>query len=206
MKIVFDFVQGKLSYDEFENEFVLEPEIWTWIQSLVPNDISNKNCTFRSIYRNMQGFETNNYNVKSTIMSFGYDSEYGRITAFTLISALVKYHYPDIVCKEPLQYGTIEFLEKVDLEYIGGSEVTPFIRNIISAQQDLNNKKIKSMLKDYFHLSPRKYPDWVQEPEWPATSEGVPMIFVSQKRTGELYEYTFKHPETGELRVVEQYT
>ena len=32
MQIVFDFVQGKLSYDEFEIELILHPEIWSWIQ------------------------------------------------------------------------------------------------------------------------------------------------------------------------------
>ena len=41
MKQVFDFVQGKLSYDEFEAEFTLHPEIWTWVQQLIPQDITD---------------------------------------------------------------------------------------------------------------------------------------------------------------------
>ena len=47
----------------------------------------------------MKGFETNNYSVKDTIMSFGYNG----IKAHSLISALLIYHYPDIKVRDPIQ-------------------------------------------------------------------------------------------------------
>ena len=47
MKEVFDFVEGKMSFDEFEAELYLKPEIWKWLQALVPSDIENPECRFR---------------------------------------------------------------------------------------------------------------------------------------------------------------
>ena len=119
MKAVLNFVQGKLTYDEFETEFLSNPEIWDWIQNLVPDDIDDIRCDFRSHYANMQGFEANNYKVKSTVMSFGYDDIYGRTVAHSLISALVRYHDPDIICREPPKESIGSMLEKTGLDYIG---------------------------------------------------------------------------------------
>ena len=101
MEAVLNFVQGKLTYDEFEPEFLINPEIWEWIQNLVPVNICDADCEFRSCYANMQGFEANNYKVKSTVMSFGYDNIHGHTIAHSLISALVQYHYPNIICRNP---------------------------------------------------------------------------------------------------------
>lgn len=109
MKEIFNFVQGLTSYDEFEYILYSNPEIWKWLQGLVPDDIApddiapddiaDDDCPFRKIYGNMKGFETNNYSVKDTIMSFGYNG----IKAHSLISALLIYHYPDIKVRDPIQ-------------------------------------------------------------------------------------------------------
>ena len=203
MKAVFDFVQGKLTYDEFETEFLLNPEIWDWIQNLVPVNIDDIHCDFRSYYANMQGFEANNYRVKSTIMSFGYDTIHGHAISYSLIGALVKYHYPDIICREPPKESISNILEKIGLDYIGGKEVDEFVQNIIISYRD-NVKELKKYLKEKFHVTSRKHPVWVQEPEWPLCN-GNPMKFDSQKRDGEKYTYNFSDMSTGEVKIIVQY-
>ena len=205
MKVVFDFVQGKLSYDEFETEFILHPEIWTWIQELVPKDIGNLDCEFRSIYHNMQAFETNNYNVKSTIMTFGYDDIYGQTTAFSLISALIKYHYPKTVCQRPLEQSCNDILETIGLDYIGGEEVDEIIKNIILSHRNDRKKNMKNALKTAFHIAPRKFPHWIQEPEWPAYN-GEPMRFIAENHIGEKFTYEFQDINTKETRIITQYS
>ena len=204
MKAVFDFVQGKLTYDEFETEFLIAPEIWDWIQNLVPDHIDDTDCDFRSYYTNMQGFEANNYKVKSTIMSFGYDNIHGHTLAHSLISALVQYHYPDVICRQPPKESISDMLEKTGLDYIGGREVYEIVQTIIIAYQD-NLKEMKRCLKEKFHITSRKRPVWVQEPEWPLYN-GNPMKCDSQKRDGEKYSYIFSDVYTGVVKIVTQYT
>ena len=204
MKAVFDFVQGKLTYDEFETEFLINSEIWDWIQNLVPDDIDDTTCDFRSYYTNMQGFEANNYKVKSTVMSFGYDDIHGHTVAHSLIGALVQYHYPDIICRQPPKESIGDMLEKMKLDYIGGEEVDEIVGNIITSHQD-NVKEMKRCLKEKFHVTSRKHPVWVQEPEWPLYN-GNPMKFDSQKSEGEKHTYTFSDVHTGAVKIVIQYT
>lgn len=204
MQPVFDFVQGKLSYDEFETEFTLHPEIWTWIQQLVPENIDDSSCLFRSYYGNMLGFETNNYKVKATIMSFGYDDSYGRSVAFALISALVKFHYPDIVCQCPPEQGCYDMLEDLGLDYLGGSDVDEIIREIVSLHRSSGKKELKKALKEAFFISPRKIPHWVQEPEWPAC-DGVPMKFISEHNLGDKFTYEFQDRDSKEIKTIVQY-
>ena len=74
-------------------------------------------------------------------------------------------------------------------------------------------KEVKSRIKAAFHVSGIIYPRWVQEAEWPVSPNGKPMKFVKQKRKkGKEYEnmlYTlfyFEDVDTGEERVVEQFT
>ena len=203
MKAVFDFVQGKLTYEEFEVEFVLNPEIWTWIQQLVPTDISDAACPFRALYP-MQGFETNQYNVKATIMSFGYDDIYGRNVAYNLISTLVKYHYPNVICKKPPEQSNDDLLDKMGLDYLGGPEVEDIVKDTILSHRDEGKTAIKTALKEVFHISARKHPNWVQEPEWPAMG-AVPMKFISQKSDGDQFVYEFQDVNTDEIRVIVQY-
>ncbi len=200
MKNIFDFAQGKLTYDEFEVIFESDPDIWKRIQSLVPADIAEPTCEFRNIYPNMCGFETNNYNVKDTIMSFGYAASH--ILAHSLISTLVKYNYPDIVVKDPPSNSAEDVLDKLKLEYLSGNEVDEIIKDTFCQYSD-NKKELKKALKELFHLS-RKHPDWVQEPEWPM-GKSSPMEYIGCRENGEKMEYDFKDVDTGEIKTVEQF-
>ena len=105
-------------------------------------------------------------------------------------------------------------------EYIGGVEVEEagIIEAILDSVPETmpkskRIKEVKSRIKKAFHVSGIVYPRWVQEAEWPVSSNGKPMKFVKQKRKkGKEYEgmlYTlfyFEDVDTGEERIVEQFT
>ena len=204
MKQVFDFVQGKLSYDEFEAEFTLHPEIWTWVQQLIPQDITDAGCPFRAIYHNMQGLETNQFNVYSTIMAFGYSSIYGRNVAYDLIRALVQYNYPEMKCQRPPEQSSEDILDQLNLDYIGGPEVDEIVKEIIWTHQQNGKAAVKKELKAAFYLSGRKHPVWVQEPEWPAIN-GIPMKFLSQQSDGDKFTFKFQSLDANVIRIITQY-
>lgn len=197
-KRILDYVSGKMSHEEFEAELCINPELWDEIQSLVPKNIADSDCPFRQLWGNMPGFETNNYQVKSMVTSFGYKYT----IAHGLISALVKYQYPDIVCREPIDESPDDLLEKLHMDYIGGDEVDDCLREILS--RCLKKKDLKDQLKKTFPCPSRKHPNWAQEPEWPALN-GVPMKFLSQKEDGDKFEYEFQDINSEKKIIITQY-
>lgn len=197
-KVISDYASGKMSHEEFEAELYINPELWNDIQSLVPRDIADVHCPFRQVWGNIPGFETNNYQVKSTVTSFGYNYS----MAHGLISALVKYQYPDVVCREPIGESPDSLLEKIRMDYIGGDEVDDYLRELMS--QYTTPKELKEQLKRCFPCPVRKHPNWVQEPEWPAIN-GIPMKFVSQKAEGDKFEYEFQDINSEKKKIITQY-
>lgn len=193
-----DYASGKMSHEEFEAELNIDPKLWNEIQSLVPENIADRDCPFRQLWGNMAGFETNNYRVKSTLTSFGYN----HIMAHGLICALVKYRYPNVVCREPIEESPDDLLEKINMDYIGGDEVDDCLREILS--KHLTKKELRDQLKRTFPCPVRKHPDWAQDPEWPALN-GVPMRFLSQKEDGDKFEYEFQDINSDRKKIITQY-
>lgn len=128
--------------------------------------------------------------------------------------------YPDeTICKDESLYQKALFISDVCPEYIEGHEVEEagIIEKIVeqvpeSLSKTERKKQIKGLIKKEFHLE-GKYPRWIQGGEWPVSKTGKPMRFVKQKRKkGIEYEtmlYTqffFEDVETGEERVIEQFT
>ena len=198
-KTLLEFSQGLLSYEEFEAFLSLNPNAWEMIQALVPDNISNESCLFRKIYPNMKGFETNNFNVRATLSAFGFQPR----SVWSMISALVKFRYPDIVTAYPPDESLESILERLGLDFIGGNEADTLVRELFARNPSIGTKEKKQLLKDYFHISPRKYPRWIQDPQWPVL-RGIPMRFVSQEKKGQVYTYHFEDTETGETKTITQ--
>lgn len=202
MQVVFDFVQGLIGDEECEYIIYATPSIWSWVQELVPEDIGNSDCEFRKCYCNMQGFETNDYNVKSTVTAFGYKRHIAR----SLISALVKYRFPQVAVKASIDTTPEDILEKMNLPYIGGDEAERLVRQILLDHKGEPRKVLKNKIKAAFGIeNARKYPHWVQEPEWPF-HDNRPMRFVGETREGELFSYHFVDDVSGTKTTVEQYS
>ncbi len=123
----------------------------------------------------------------------------------------------NIVMDETLS-EKFDFMLDACPEYIGGEEVEGILENLLeSIPAELSKtKKIKlykEQVKAMFHIEKNKYPRWVQEAEWPLGQSNKPMRFIEQKRKkGKAYaimmytEFWFEDVETGEQRVVEQFT
>ena len=89
MKEVFDFAKGKIPYEKFVEVLEAKPEIWTFLQGLVPKDIADENSEYRKKYRISQSFEANGYNVEETLTAFGFDGLGTKIDVCRFIPDLV---------------------------------------------------------------------------------------------------------------------
>ena len=209
LKIILDFVQGRMTYDEFEAEYSLSPELWTRIQDmLTPEMMSDPDCPFWT-RSNRSALEPNGFSVRAAALAFGFDTQFGRVHAHSLISDLTEFTYPDIHRKSPPEQDPESLLDKLGFHYLGGAETDGVIRDILySAAEYPNakerNKALKQALRDAFHLVPRKVPHWAQSPEWPMGANS-PMAFVSEKQEGERMQYTFRDVNNDTTVIVEQY-
>lgn len=208
MHRIIEFVSGKLSYAEFETIFTEDPSIWDIAQMLLTPEIMNdRNHAFWT-KSNRSRLESNNYSVKYACLSFGYDAV-GRVVTHRMLGELVAYQYPEVVLREPPEFSTNALRDKVGMEYLGGIEVDALIDEVLHRKNDgISTSKFVNMakreLRSLFHLSPQKYPRWIQDPEWPMGTNS-PMLFAGQKRSGELVEYFFEDADTKEQKIVKQY-
>lgn len=208
MQRIIDFVSGRLTYAQFETMFTEDPAIWDLAQSLLTPEIMNDPAHSFWSRSNRSRLESNNYRIQYACLSFGYDA-LGQVTTHRMLGELVSYRYPDVVLREPPAMSSDDLREKLGMDYLGGPEVDGLIDEILRAKpNDMSVSKFlttaKQQLRTLFHLTPRKYPRWVQEPEWPMGSES-PMVFISQQKTGELVEYTFQDADTQQQRIIGQF-
>jgi hypothetical protein len=134
---------------------------------------------------------------------------------------LMKEIYPDeCIERDETLEEKASFMMDVCPEYIEGHEIDEagIIEAIIeqipeSLPKAKRKKQIKELIKKEFHIEGTKYPRWVQGGEWPLSKNGKPMRFVEQKRKkGKEYaqmlytQFFFEDVETGEIRVIDQFT
>lgn len=194
------FVQGQISFNEFEVICNNKPEVWQWLQSLLPSDIKSKDSSFWNEFPwTAERLEFSNFSVQYAAMAFGID-----YFTYNIIRDIVLYAYPQTEWHLPSKGSEDDLLEKIGLWYIGGKEVEDIVCDILEQNAELPQKIIKEKFKQTFHLVPRKTPRWVQEPEWPAL-DGQPMYFVSQSHEGDRYEYVFADENGLNIRIIEQF-
>ena len=203
------FAEGRMTYDEFEILTYTNGDIWQMIQSMISDEMKTDmshpiwdDRSFRMV------LEANNFSVRSSVESFGIESDLGRLRLYSIVSRLVGYYFPEVILREPREQSNEDVLTQLKLDYITGDEVDAFIESIImDVPTDITKKErksiIKNTLKEFFHIEGNKRPIWVQEPEWPI-GKNTPMAYVSSKRDGDLVLFTFRDVDTGEERVVEQ--
>lgn len=217
-KIVIDFAIGAISPDSFVDICMKNPDIFIWIQSIVPN---GKIC-----YKDIQKIEPDGYTTYSQevipydfrLVFEQYMHEGGNITG----KHLNIHHEVCMLLSEVFPEEHFEFSEVIEQkfnfmlttcpEYIGGEEIeTARIVDDIydKLPQDLCKSKkcalFKEQLKSIFHITDKRYPRWIQEPEWPM-GKLSPMKFVNQLASfnGEAISYTFQDVDTNELKIIIQ--
>ena len=205
MEEVFGFVEGKLSYEEFEKISEEKPEIWTWLQSLLDAQMqSGSTCLDEG---DKMRLEANGNRVEYAALTFGINS-----TSHVLISHILQGSFPDVQARDPQDNACndpISILDRLGMSYLGGNEVDELIEKaLIPSENDCSHKHTRkeqrSQLKMLFHIVPRKVPVWVQEPEWPM-GKNSPMEYTGRKRDGDLVQFCFRDVDTGEEKIVEQF-
>lgn len=216
MQIVLDFVEGKVDCETFKKVWYANPEIGQWLDQLV--DLKSPpppewDLLPYSVFRNAIH---NHYNgsVLAIIQASDNDPNKDKFPKwvrigwhFHVIAAVVVAAYPHIV---PTSYYDDEqnFYMNAVGDYIGGVEVEEIIGQTIqkfpvSLGKTRRKKEAKAAIRKLFHIQGCRYPRWVQEPEWPMGKHS-PMAYVSQKRSGDLVQFTFRDVDTGETKIVEQ--
>ena len=217
MQIVFDFLSGEISFDDFWTEYEKNPEIAEWIDSLTdfsgdPPPKIAKESMLNAIYRatavahgghilRMMALSPYPPSPPSTIVR-------RQCGIYDMIQTAVLTKYPDI--KRTKRYRQDDdYYYKAMGNSIGGSEIMVYAASILdqfprTMKAADRAKAGKEALWQAFHIKDRKFPRWVQGADWPM-GQNSPMEYLGQKRDGELVALRFRDVDTGEERIVEQY-
>lgn len=232
--MIYGYLSGKISAQEFIAAARQNPEIPLWFQTIIPDEATHIDhpyisyhidSTGRSIYQlasSSHPFWNDVYygtcfNVLRERIDMGeyfrltddFDTPDGRLNAYVFLHSLAAKKDPNIPKTERYskEFG---FYLGVCSDNFEGHEIRLFLDQLIfgiyySDQITRGKKQLaKQKVKEALHISGRHRPRWIQAPEWPMGTNS-PMEFITQKQTGDLVQYTFRDVDTGETRVIEQY-
>ncbi len=209
---VIDYLEGRITPQEFEELLVEQPGIYDWLQSLVPEGKTFQLVTFSN---GKTSIKVVPYDIREVIYNFANNISFGSLkpslgyylNVFDIIERLVKEGKPDLEFKASTKVDDMWHLAfDACPECVGGPEVEAVIEGIVESIPDnlSKTKRIalaKAKIKEAFHLE-RKRPYWYQSPNWPACN-GKPMKYVGSKTLNfDMHVLYFVDVETGEEREV----
>lgn len=217
-----DFAEGRIDVPQMLAQTEEHPELLDWLTSIA--DPAFKTCTSEKVEGNILTnyvVVEHPFDAKLQIEEYVYKDRGGKLGKYLNIhgcfSRVLTTAFPDdgIVMDETLS-DKFDFMLDACPEYIGGPEVDHLLDELLEeVPMELSKTKrvklYKEKVRSLFLMESKKYPRWVQAAEWPISSSGKPMRFVEQKK-GEHYKaamqtyYIFEDVDTGEQRVVEQFT
>lgn len=232
MKIVFDYLSGLISGQEFAVKARENPDISDWLQRMIPDgaDIIDKpyipyrienGCEIYQLASSSHPFWKQVHcgtclNVLRNKISFceyfentkDFVTAGGRLNAYEFLFSFVKTGFPTIERSNRFdkEFG---FYLDVCKDYYGGGEVDLYLDKLIyevyCENGSLSMKKTyaKEKIRESFHIVAKAFPRWIHAPEWPM-GQNTPMAFLKQKRKGELVQFVFQDVDTNEIRVIEQ--
>ena len=215
MNAIIDFLEGRVSVDEFWNEWNAKPELQQWLDRIadLKSDLPDEWLEDKAYCGIRKAIHNHYHGSASAFLNADPfpDSKVPKCLSvsakYNALAAVVKLAYPDI--------KTISTYEEEAAFYYGsvsdcydGEEATEYIENLLSQfppslGKTKRVKSAKAALKNAFHVEGRNYPHWVQESEWPM-GKNSPMKFERQEKHGELVKFYFVDVDTGEEKVVEQ--
>ena len=218
MQIVLDYITGKGNSETFKKAWYSNPEIGLWLEHLIdlksplPDEWNNAPL---GMYRIMLNKHYDGSLLQCIESSEKFNAEHRTKLPkwldigwhFDLIASIIVIAFPEIIPTSFYEEERDFYMNAVG-DYIGGPEVENLIAQIIqqfppTMPKTKRKKEAKAAVKSLFHLNGAKYPQWVQEPEWPMGKHS-PMVYLSRKRNGELVQFLFQDIDTNEIRIVEQ--
>lgn len=221
-----DFAEGRISVPEMLARTEERPELLDWLTGIADPKFKtyvNQKETdedFHSLYTPREYPFDARLQIVTDIHEAKGHSKLGRyLNIHGYFSKVLTTAFPDdgIVVDKTLDEKFCFMLDACP-EYIGGAEVDHLLEELLDTlPEGLSKTKrvklYKEQVKAMFHITGNRFPRWVQEAQWPLAPSGKPMRFVEQKRKkGEEYRmcmYThfyFEDVDTGEIRVIDQFT
>ena len=235
-QVVYDFLANRIDFRTFMKECDNNPGILDWVQSVVPSSIKWRKLVenedvkkqFEEIRNGVRSATPDEmsalirqhyysveipYDIRAVIQELKQGDVIGHwLNVHSELSRLMRAAFPDETIEESDHVKRVfDFIISVCPEYIGGSEIDEqnILENIYNelpnGSQTARKKVYKERLKELFHVQGSKYPHWFQNPEWPM-GKNSPMRFVSQSHKGDLFNYVFEDVDTGEQRIVVQFS
>ena len=212
MKSIEKMLHGELEINEFLALAEASDSLKNALNNLIPEDAkSDENHIFwKKIKSPRIVYEQFNFDVYRLVESLVMPkNKIGtNVNVYETIKHLYAVSHPDFPFITRYTDQSLMYLSVVKDIY-DGPEVSDVLIKIFDKAFESNGKTAritiaKNEIKATFHLENKKYPRWTQGAEWPMGKES-PMKFISQKRIGELTEYTFQDVDTNEIRIVKQY-
>ncbi len=198
-QILIDYVEGKISINDFRKEFDENNEVVLLLKRelIVPY---------------LKGYNYNIYDYIATQLAYSkgfWDCVYIRYIIWYNVNEWLKYN--KINCNPCLKYEQdYDFLLDIQpswLDIVDDQGI--FDRIIAQMPQELSKSKRiqwgKSKIKELFRYE-KTYPRWVQAPEWPIVN-GKPLVFSHQKSAGKddvRTFYYFYDPDTKAETIITQ--
>lgn len=220
-----DFAEGRITVPQMLERTEAEPALLDWFNTIVPEGTVTCVVHKETDETGYTRYFPENVPFTAQIMIREELGKGGRSTLahslniHSCLSRILAEAFPEdgIVIDETLE-KKFDFMLDACPEAVEGVEVEQVIEDLLeSLPAELSKAKrvklFKEKVKEVFPTAAGKWPRWVQGGEWPLGANSKPMRFVEQKRKkGKEYanmlytQYFFEDVDTGETRVIDQYT
>lgn len=201
---------GNLDMREFISFLNRDKNLVQMLRQLVPQDaVMNRNHPLWKQY-NYEALEKYDFDLYELLLGrFRFDGTIGdNLNIFGCIRRIYCYQHPEITCTEKYKKAFLLYLD-VTKDCFDGPEVSHVVEEIINQALTMPTKKqqiahAKSEIISLFHVVDKKYPRWIQGPEWPMGAHS-PMMFIEKRRKGEAVYFEFCDYDTSERKTVVQW-
>lgn len=207
-KIIDDFIALKISARKFVDEVFSDEDLYRELNSYMPTIEEVQDEKWKD-FKYTLSIKTHHYDLKRIYKyacSIGANPS-GRCRMYDFTYELLKFNGINLAYNKYYLDRAILLMDVIPA-YVGGPEaeeyIDSFIDNLDSSLSEQNKKKaIKEMIKTDFKCEGKAKPRWIQEPEWPVTEK--PLCFLSKKKDGDKFTFSFKDEATGEIKQIIQY-
>ncbi len=213
MQIVFDFVSGKVSFEDFIHSYKADPNIGIWLDQLTNHTeeappVVRKSMDFCGFYQVLRGGHARKMIEQPGFFKQEYFRTIEKAGIYSVVATAVLSNYPEVKWTR-IYFQDEQFYDKAVAKSLGGTEVELFIDSIVqqfprTMKAADRVKAARAAVQEAFHIHDRKFPSWPQEPDWPM-GKNSPMEYLGRHKDGELVQLHFRDVDTGEERTVEQY-
>ena len=218
-----DFAEGRITVPQMLERTAAEPALLDWFNTIVPEGTVTAVVHRETDETGYTRYHAENVPFTVQIMLREELGKAGRSTLahqlniHSCLSNILEMAFPeDGISVDQTLSRKFDLMLDACPEAVDGPEVQDVLEELLeSIPADLSKTKrvklLKERIRETFPTANGKWPRWVQGGEWPLGASGKPLRFVEQKK-GKHYKemlhtlYTFEDTETGERRIIEQYT